>query len=662
MALPAKLPAKVSLDALKKDPITYVHDLSKADAIGLAKYLDFNYHTNNISVVEDEVYDILKDSIQKRWPADPYLNAIGHAVKSTGRAPAVRLPNAMPSMDKLKPHTKPLEAFLADGKEYVISDKLDGISLQLEYKNGVLVKCYTRGDGHEGQDVSNVISALKCPKHVPVKDLQVRCEFIIKRKGFNTFSKEAGGKYVTGRNMGGGLLTHNNPTPQVKAFEVVAYEILFGPDAGAPIKKQFDTLHRLKFNVVKHKLVRDLTSQKLEELLEEFKKTTEYEIDGIIVDKNVPYNPTGANPKHAKAFKVNSFEKSKIVTVKAVIYRRSRLARLVPRVLIEPTSLGGVTVEYFTGHSFFYIQHGFTYQAYKAAQKQGTTLRTMPINAGAMIRVIRSGDVIPYILSVEKPSRTPAKPTVEYKMGPNNVHAIATGSLTDEDEVKSLTHFFSAMSMEGLKTGVLTKLYDAGYTTVGDILFITREQLLEIDGIQSTMANNILKNIDLGLSKASFSTIGYASQQFDESIGSRRLQAVIDMYPDFIDRATKQSIKALTLLLEKVPGIKTQAQQIAEGTKRFITWLDETGLNLEPEEKQVPTSSKLSGVSALFTGVRDADLLASILSNGGKAAGSVKSATVLITKPGTSNNKTEYANANNIPVLTVAEFKQKYKL
>jgi NAD-dependent DNA ligase len=657
-----KLPAKVSLSEFKKDPITYVHELSKADAIGLAQYLDFNYHTDNVSVVEDEVYDILKDSIHKRWPTDPYLKTVGHAVKSNGRALAVRLPNAMPSMDKLKPHTKQLEAFLADGKEYVISDKLDGISLQLEYKNGVLVKCYTRGDGYEGQDVSNVIPALKCPKRVPVKELQVRCEFIIKRKGFNAFSKENGGKYVTGRNMGGGLLTHNNPTAQVKAFEVVAYEILKGPDAGAPIKKQFDTLQRLKFNTVKHKVVRALTSQKLEELLEEFKKTTEYEIDGIIVDKNVPYNPTGANPKHAKAFKVNSFEKSKVVTVKAVIYRRSRLARLVPRVLIDPIALGGVTVEYFTGHSFFYIQHGYTYQAYKAAQKQGTTLRTMPINAGAVIRVVRSGDVIPYIVSVEKPSRTPAKPTVEYKMGPNNVHAIATGALTDEDEVKTITHFFSALKIEGLKSGVITKLYDAGYTTVGDILFITLEQLIAIDGIQSKMANNIVKNIDIGLSKATFSTIGYASQQYDEAIGTRKLQAVVDMYPDFIDRATKQPVRALTTLLEKVPGIKTQAQQIAEGTKRFIKWLDETGLELGPEEKRQPSGSKLSGISVLFTGVRDADLLESILSNGGKTAGSVKTASVLITKPGTSNNKTEYANANRIPVLTIAEFKQKYKL
>ena len=655
-----RLPENVELHYFKEDPINEVKRYNKKTAIDFAKYLDYKYHSQNRSLVTDEQYDILKDYIAENWPRDPYLRAIGH--KPSERTETVDLPVSMPSMDKLKPGDKKLSQFLANLRVAIISDKLDGISLLLEYKNGRLFRCYTRGDGKEGQDVSGIIPALRAPKTISVKTpLFVRCEFIIKKKNFSAYSVDKGGKYQTARNMGGGLLTHNQPNGQVRSFDVVAYEVSKGKNSGSPIATQLKFLEQLKFNVVRHKIVRSPTPEKIVATHNEFRNTSEYEIDGIIIDQNVSYRVASTNPKHAKAFKVNSLKDSKIVTVKEVEYRRSRLNRLVPRVIIDPINLGGVKVTYFTGHSYFYIKHGFTFQEYRQAQKEGKKLRTLPINRGARIRVIRSGDVIPYIMEVVKPARSPAEPNVEFELGPNNVHAIAIEDSSHEDEKKRITHFFSAMKIEGLKAGVVSKLYDAGFESIKDIIYAEYDELMEVDGIQSRMANNILKNIDAGFEKATFSTIGYASQQFDEAIGIKRLQAIVDMYPDFLEKAESKSVQQLTAMISKVPGIKTQAGLIAQGAKRFVQWLDDLELELEPEKKQEVESDKLDGLRVLFTGIRDVDLLDRIIANGGKKAGSVKSADVLVIKEGGKpNNKTRYAEENSIPMFTIDQFIAKY--
>lgn len=655
-----KRPQWFSLRDMKQSPLHYVEDLNKKESIELAEYLDYQYHEKNKQIVPDEMYDILKDSIQERWPKAAYLKKVGHKVVTRGRK-EVPLPIHMASLSKIKPDTKGIERFLTGS--FVVSEKLDGISLLLEYRDGKPYACYTRGDGTLGQDVSGVIPALNVPKRISVKEpLYVRCEFLIKRKSFSDKHSSASGKgeYKTARNMGGGLLTRNVPSPAVKDFDVVAYEISKGKGAGTALSQQLSLLKRLGFTVVKHKKYPSLTVDKLVELHNQIKAKSKYELDGIVVTQDKSYRVGRDNPKHARAFKINSLESTKVVKIKEIEWRRSRHGKWIPRVIIDPIMLGGVTVTYFTGHNYYYIQNGFRYQDRKKK------LPVRPLNVGAEIRVIRSGDVIPYIMEVVKPARKPAQPDVPFVLDSTGVHALDVrekgSKLDDAQKVQRITHFFSAMKMKGVKAGIIEKLYASGFRTLRSILHATPEKLQRAEGIKEKTAQNIVKAIQLGLSNATFARTAYASSVFGDKIGESKLQAVIDDIPDVLRLAETLSSVQLQQRIEEVPGIKTQARVIARRLPKFLKFLERNRIQLVGEVKQAPKSNKLSGVKVLFTSVRDEELLNAILANGGAKASSVKSATHLVVKPGASNSKTAQAEELGLPILTVEQFRKKFKL
>lgn len=651
------LPASVDIRKLIKLGVKYTTTLTKREAVGTARYLNTAYHSLNNSPVPDEVFDALIDSIRDRWPDEPILKEVGAKVVKRNGVKEVALPVPMPSMDKIKPYTGSVDKFAEGGGSYVISDKLDGISLQLLYDNGLIKKAYTRGNGIRGQDVSGVIEALRVPKVIPIKEkFIVRLEFIVSKKHFKeNFSKHEGkGEFATGRNMGGGLLTRNKPSEQVSAFHCVAYDIVGGKGYSEKISNKLSILKNLGFSVVQHKKITGaLTDERLVELYNLRKQKSIYDIDGIIVAKDIPAKPTKENPKHAKAFKMNSLLDSQIVEVKEVEWNKSRHGKWIPRIRIDPINLGGVEVQYFTGHNAYYITNGFIYQ------DRDKHLPVRPINVGAKIKVLRSGDVIPYIVEVVKPARKPSVPKGEYKLDANGVHYIAETEGDDDVEVKQIIHFFNSMEIEGVKEGVVRKLREAGLTTVKDIINATTEDFVNIEGFQRKSAVNLENNIKKGLREATFVRAGKASGVFGDKIGERKLQEVVDHYPDIMNMA-KIPRKELAAKIREVRSFANLADQIAVGLPKFVKFVKEHNIKLNKEKG--PSSGRLSNLSVLFTSIRDAELAAAIKDSGGKLATTVKQANVLVTKEGASNNKIELAERLGIPIMTIDQFRRKYKL
>ena len=650
---------RAELNAFKRDAYAFVKGLSKKESIELAEYLDFRYHEKNTTLVDDEVYDILIFNIEDKWPTAKYLKKVGHKIVTKGRK-EVQLPVPMSSLDKIKPDSKNVNDFLASVG--MMSDKLDGISLQIEYENGVPKQCFTRGDGTRGQDVSGVIPALRIPKTIPVKQkVNVRCEFVIKGKSFDSKHSKATGKgeYKTARNMGGGLLTRNEPSSAVSDFDVVAFEIGQGKGAGSKPSQQFALLKQWGFTVVRHKRIGGLDAEQAMEWLNKFRKTAKYAIDGVVMAKDVAYKISKQNPKHSKAFKVNSLAASKLVKIVDVLWRRSRYGKMVPRVEVAPVELGGVTVSFFTGHNYYYIQNGFRYQ------DRNKKMPVRPLGKGAEIRVIRSGDVIPYIMEVVKPARKPSQPDVEFTLDNNGVHAMSVqekGAKDPELQKKRILQFFSAMKMKGVKSGIIEKLYDSGFKTLRSILQASPQKLTQAEGVKEKTAQNVVATIQEGLAQATFARTGYASSIFGDKIGTRKLQAVIEAYPNIMELSESLSPLQLQDMLEDVAGIKTQAVMLSKGLPKFAKFLTRNKIQLVGDVAQVKTGNKLDGVKVLFTSVRDEDLLNDILTNGGLNASSVKSATHLVAKPGASNKKTDLANDMGIPVMTVEEFRAKFRL
>lgn len=645
------------INLLKKSfPQESVKTLTRKQAIDIAQYLDFQYHSKNKSVVSDEVYDILKDYILDKWPNSTYAKKIGAPVLKRKGVVEVKLPVPMPSMSKIKPGNGSVDRFAEEYKNYVVSDKLDGISLQLVYENGKLTKALTRGDGTLGQDVSGVIPALSVPKRIPIKTLFIaRLEFIIPHKSFKKqFSVHEGtGDFSTGRNMGGGLLTRNEPSENVSTFHCVAYDIIGGKGSSYPISKKLSLLKKLGFLTVMFKKLTKIDDEILTKLHSIRKQKSIYEIDGIIVASDIVATTTKSNPKHAKAFKVNSIENSQVVTVREVEWNKSRHNKWIPRVRIDPIILGGVKVQYFTAHNAFFIRHGYRY----ADRNKGLPVR--PINEGSVIRVLRSGDVIPYIVEVVKPSRKPSHPEGQYFLDENGVHYISDKTKDEGVSVKNMIHFFRSMKIDGVKEGTIKKLRAAGYTTLSSILKANAEDFIKIEGFQQTSAKNLEQNIRKGLKEATFARTAAASGVFGDKIGEKKLQEIINHYPNIMTMV-KLPRKDLELKIKKVKGFANLSDQIAVGLPKFSKFIASHGIRLRRQKG--PSSNTLNGLSVLFTSIRDAELADIIKDAGGRIASTVKQANILLVKPGASNNKTDLARSLGIPIMTIDQFRKKYKV
>jgi len=630
--------------ALIRNPRAYAESLTIKAAVDMAKELDRLYHEDANSPVPDEVYDVLVKVIAERSPNNKYLKKIGAKVSSGIK---VRLNTPMPSLDKRFPGTKELTKFLTPGT-FVVSDKKDGQSLTLGYPSGTLSYAYTRGDGVIGQDVSGICPALKVPQSIG-KTMEVRVEFIMSKARFE--SKFKSDEYKVARNMVAGLTKRNEPSRHVANTDVVAFEILSGYGSDKPQSQQLKILERLGFQVVVHKVMKNLTENQLVTYYHERKKKAKYEIDGIVVAKDVPYRHTADNPKHAIAFKINSIEDAQVTKVIDIEWKQSRHRKLVPTIWIEPIFINGVEINKVTGHNWFFIQNGFRFK--DRAKKPPVR----PINIGSVVKVSRRGEVIPHIEEVVKPSRRPSVPAQEHLV--SGVDAMAVDKTASVEQ--KIKHFFTVMEVEGIKLGTIRKLETVGLNTITKILRAGSADFMQAEGIQHTSAVRLYKGIqELKTKGSSFAKLGHASGVFGNKIGETKLQAVYDHYPRIMSWADKDT-GWLTAKLEQVAGLQTLAAVIAKKLPAFVRFVERNDLKIIKPKVVRATGTAMKDRSVLFTSVRNKELEDWIKANGGKVATTVKQANILIVKDvGASNTKIDYARENRIPIFTVDGFKKKY--
>ncbi len=207
-------------------------------------------------------------------------------------------------------------------------------------------------------------------------------------------------------------------------------------------------------------------------LLKKFKEQSNYDIDGIIITHNKIYNREKNNPKHSIAFKNNNY--GKITTIKDIKWSISKYGIIIPRIHFEKVDLGS-NVEYCTGFS-------------------GKFIFNNSLGPGSKIRVVLSGDVIPFITEIIF-STYPKMPNIPYKWNNTKVHIVSLYSNDVEVNKKQILHFIKTIKIDNISVGLINKLYENGYDTLEKILKITKENLLKIDGIKETLGNKIIENI-----------------------------------------------------------------------------------------------------------------------------------------------------------------------
>ena len=331
----------------------------------------------------------------------------------------------------------------------------------------------------------------------------------------------------------------------------------------------------------------------------DWRKKYEYEIDGIIVTDNKIYKRQNKNPEHAFAFKMIISDQVAEAKVVDVIWTPSKNGYLKPRVRIEPVNIGGVNIEYATGFNAKFIESN-------------------KIGVGAVIEIIRSGDVIPYIKSITMPADEPKMPNKSYHWTETRIDIILD-NMEEDDTVqqKNITDFFTTIKVEGLSSGNVKRLMNAGFDTIPKIIYMTKEDYETVDGFGKKMIDKIYDGIQNRLNQSSLIDIMVASNIFGRGIGDKKIRLIMNKYPEILN-LTNTVLDRKSLLLE-IDGIgEENANGFIRNIERFLVFLDEIKLTYKLSEKPmivIPKKNEthiLNGKNVVMTKVRDANILAAL--------------------------------------------------
>lgn len=630
-----------NIENFKKNGIKVLEKLNETELSNIIQTANDIYYNENRSVLTDNEYDIIKEYIEKKHPKIQAIKEIGAPIQGKNK---VILPFEMASMDKIKPDSGALSAWTKKyAGPYVISCKLDGVSgMYVCDKNGKY-KLYTRGNGIVGQDISHLIDVLKLPKMA--NETTVRGEFILPKSIFTT---KYASEFANARNLVSGIINKKSTDQKSKDLRFVTYEVI------EPVLKpseQFDTLQKIGHEVVMNKTVSEISNEMLSELLLDWRANYEYEIDGIIVSNDDIYERQHGNPDHSFAFKMVMSDQVAEAKVVDVIWEASKDGYLKPRIRIEPIHLAGVRIEYATGFNGKFIEDN-------------------KIGIGALIMMVRSGDVIPYIKSVTFPADKPKMPDVPYIWNKTHVDVLLENP-TDDITVqeKNVTMFFVTLEVDGLAKGNIKKLFKIGKTSVPAILKMTVSDFEKVEGFKTKMSEKIYESIQDKINNASLLDIMVASGKMGRGLGERKIKPILERYSDIL--LVNLSDEEKESRLKGIDGIgKENAHEFVKNIPAFLQFLKECNLENKLQEsvkesgRIINTENPLFGKKIIMTKVRDKEIIDFIHSSGGIMEETMKKDIfVLIVKSKSkedASKKTEFALKNNIPIMTIEEFKEKY--
>ena len=629
------------LSKLKDDKLLI--ELKKID-IGKLKSLkehldDKYYNTEETCEFNDFQYDILKDLITE-IEGENYIHSIGSKVREDDNR--VKLPVWLGSLDKIKPEDKnKLNNWVAKNnfENYIVENKLDGVSCLYECKKGN-VKLYTRGDGSIGADITHLLEYIKNIPKVKI-DIMIRGELIMKEK---TFKSKYSDTVANSRNMISGLVNAKSLRIGLYDVDFVTYEIISNEDYQSNPSKQFNMLEHLGFQVVSNKIINktELNVEKLSEILIYNKSLYEYEIDGIIIQPDEKYiRNLKDNPKYAFAFKINTFVEA---IVEGVEWNISKYKLLKPRIKIKPVNLNGVNINYASGSN-------------------AKNIFDNSIGKGAVVKLTRSGDVIPYIFDVIKAAEFPDMPTISYKWNENKVDIIVEDDENNISDIKMISSFFSGMGIKNISDSTVEKIYNAGYKTLKSILKAKKEDFQKIDGFQKTLSEKIYNNIHNGLQNITLDLLIGSACVFGEGIGRKKVKSLLDNFPDILE--INMSEKDMIEKIKNIEGFSDKtAEKIVNNIDKVKKFLKDIEKYVSYEKSAQLSSNKLEGKSILFSGYRPKELMEIITKNGGTIASTVnKTLSILIVKDKDSHSsKIETAKKFGIEILYENEFIDNYLL
>lgn len=458
-------------------------------------------------------------------------------------------------------------------------------------------------------------------------------------------------QYKNARNTIAGLVNSKNFSIDVaKVTDFIGYSIIHPKYTQ---EEQMKKLEEWEFPTVQYKVMKNINNDILSKYLSERRKESKYEVDGIVViDSSKTYDVSDKNPSYGFAFKMVMADQMANATVIDVEWNISKHGYLKPTVTIQPINLVGVTVKKATAFNAKFVVDN-------------------KLGPGAIIKIIRSGDVIPYIMEVIKPANSPKMPDIAYMWNKTNIDIIVKdihGAAKDTVIIKQLTNFFSTLGVKYISEGIITKLVENGYNSLPSILNGNIKKMSEIDGIGEKLLSKIFVNIRNAFETTNLQTLMAASNCFGRGLGIKKLTMIIDHYPNIMnEKWSNNELKQKILELNGFEEITTNQFIDHFGQfKKFFNDLEKiTTINMaylkNPKPKTGPIGKLFEGQTIVFTGIRDKELEELIINNGGKVTGTVSKNTTMLVYTDESSAKYTKAKELNIKLMTYTEFVNKYK-
>lgn len=612
----------------------------------LKKYdeLYFNASVTD-DVLDDDKYENLRNKLKLLDPSNQYFTGVGSEVRG-GKVP---LPYPMGSLNQVYDDngiSNWIEKY--NVKEVISSDKLDGCSCLLVYRDGKFAQAFSRGNGSEGADITRNIDLIpNVPKTIEVDHLVVRAEVIIKN---SIFDYKYANEFKNSRNMVAGILNRKIPTEDVlNDFEVIAYEIV---DGVSNLKKseELELLKKYGFSVVAYQMVGidKLNDVDLGKMVADRKTKSEYMLDGLVLTtesyKNISLqsNSSSLNPEHSVKYKNLSKDAYREVSVVDVLWELSKGGLWKPRVQIVPTELGGVTITYATGfHASFIRDNG--------------------IGPGAVVELVRSGEVIPFLTKTIK-SVEPKMPPGDYIWNASGVEAMVPDH-NNNPKVKfeQVLAFFDTLKVDLLKEASLTTMFEAYqlYHLPYDDILVFLLDLLEPEWMKIIGVNGrkIHASLHSKLQKLPPEEFLGSLRYFGAGFGVRKSKMLLNQCSGI------HSIKNLTEdeIINMVGFDTTTAKMIMSGIDDALALLTKLKDYVNLVEKKA-VSSDLSHLNVVLTGFRDSTLQNFIEMNGGKVGSGVSKKTTHLICASVDSASSKYKKAQElgVTVITLEDFKNEY--
>ncbi len=648
---------------------------AKKKAEALAKEIAYHanlYYNEDTTEISDYEYDLLTRSlrtIEEEYPdlvnADAYTQKIGGAAKSSF-ADVLHTVKMESLLDAFS--NQELFAFdtrvraVVESPLYVVEAKIDGLSVSLEYIEGVFTRGSTRGNGLVGEDITENLRTIKnIPKIIKNAPpfLEVRGEVYMPRAAFEALQEqqilEEQEPFKNPRNAAAGSLRQKNANV-TKSRGLAVFVFNIQQITGVSLtghKQALDYLSSLGFAVSPYYKTAK-TMQEAVKLIEEIGESRsqfKFDIDGAVVKVNdftqrEMLGSTAKYPKWAVAYKYPPEEKStELLDIEISV---GRTGVLTPTAVFAPITLAGTTVSRAVLHNAAYI-----------AQKG--------ICIGDEILVRKAGEIIPEVLSVTKKGVN----RVAFEMPdtcPSCGQAVQQGEEAalrcqnpecPAQRLRNIIHFASrgAMDINGLGVAVATQLVEKGMVQdISDIYNLNTQQLLALDKFKTKAAQNLLAAIEESKTRP--------LDKFLFALGIRNIgdKAATMLCEHFGSLAAIAEASAVEI--ERIEGFGSIMAENVEaffknqGTKDLLEKLVAKGLPTTFTTNK--TSTKLQGLTFVVTGTlenfsrQEAEEL--IVQNGAKVSGSVSKKTSYLLAGTAAGSKLEKANSLGVPVLTEGEF------